>query len=302
MKRNQIILCLGIFLVYFIAFAFCEEDYHRPTGNASVVRETDRLKVVWVQSRVLEKPMRVIVFLPDGYTKETKYPVLYLLHGYSNIEDNWFTKVEIHRAYDKLIASGRIVPLITVSPEIDNSYGINSADKPQIIGSPDDLSNNTAKGRYEDWLYQELIPHIDAHYSTAASREARFIGGQSMGGFAALHLAFRHPDLFSKVGGHMPGLSVDPAASGNHFLYPDEATRQSRDPIMLAQNKDLTSLKVYLDVGDKDGYRLWEGCEKLSSILKGRGVSVEYHLNKGDHSSYYVKTQVENYLLFYAGK
>jgi S-formylglutathione hydrolase FrmB len=109
--------------------------------------------------------------------------------------------------------------------------------------------------------------------------------------------------LFSKVGGHIPAVLTDTSNMSFIYLYPDAKTRESRDPISLAQTQDLKNMKVYLDDGDKDKYKFWEGCQKLNSILQARGITSEFHLVKdGDHSSNYVKSQVENYLVFYAGK
>jgi len=248
--------------------------------------------------------MRVIVCLPEGFRTDGRYPVLYLLHGHANIEDNWFTKVGIQDAYDRLSAAGRLKPLIMVSPEIDNSWGMNLGAEPRLVGNPDDIKNNSWTGPFEDWLIKELIPFIDGHYPTIPDRDGRYVGGQSMGGLAALHLAFRHPDLFSKVGGHMPALrAAGEAGNAEALLYPDSETRKARDPLMLAETADLGGMKVWLDVGDRDRYNFAPGCLRLHEILTSRGVQAEYHLVPGgDHSSAYAKSQVENYLVFYAGE
>jgi hypothetical protein len=70
----------------------------------------------------------------------------------------------------------------------------------------------------------------------------------------------------------------------------------------IAGSGDVTNLSVYLDDGDKDYHNFSEGCAMLYKVLSARGAKVENHLVKdGDHSSKYIKSQVENYLLFYAG-
>jgi enterochelin esterase-like enzyme len=210
-------------------------------------------------------------------------------------------------AADKLIESGVIVPFIMVSPELDNSYGINSAQTYSVTnpGNP----NTTFNGMYEDYLYKDVIDYVDSHFSTLANRDGRFIGGLSMGGFISLHTAFLHIDLFSKVGGHSPAIFLnDWSTTGGEehglksFLYPTDAVRQTRDPLIFVKNLDLSNIKVYLDCGDQDDFKFYEGSEKLYSILKTKGVSVEYHLNKGKHDGEYWKSMLDNYLLFYVGK
>lgn len=233
--------------------------------------------------------MNVNIYLPKGYTKKIKYPVLYLLHGYTDNEDAWMPNLKLKETADRLIDADKITPLIIVMPQIDNSFGVNS----------DKIMNMSLKfsaGMYEDYLYKDVIPYIDKKYSTLKDKNNRYIGGLSMGGFAALHLAFTHTELFSKVGGHSPAFIDD------MWLYPSDEARNERDPMQIASKANLGSLKVYLDCGDKDSYKFYVGCEQLYTLLQAKGVSSEYHLNSGEHNGEYWITNGENYLLFYAGK
>ena len=233
--------------------------------------------------------MRFNIYLPKGYSKKIHYPVLYLIHGYTDTEDAWMPNLNLKDAADRLVENGKIASLIIVMPQIDNSFGINT----------DKIMNMSLKfsaGMYEDYLYKDLIPYIDKKYSTVKSKAGRYIGGLSMGGFAALHLAFCHPDMFSKVGGHSPAFADDP------WLYPNDEKRNERDPIKIASSKDLGSLKVYLDCGDRDSFKFYVGCEQLFAVLQSRGISSEYHLNSGEHNAEYWKAHSDDYLVFYAGK
>jgi enterochelin esterase-like enzyme len=261
---------------------------------------SERYAKITISSDVLQKEMRVNVYLPKEYSRNKKYPVLYLIHGYTGNEDSWFPNLKVERKADKLIENKEIEPLIIVAPQIDNSYGINS----EIFSIENGISPSYfTKGMYEDYLYKELIPYIDANYSTIASKEGRYIGGLSMGGWVALHMAFTYTDMFSKVGGHSPAIFTDENPDITMaFIYPTEKIRDERDPIRVAENKDLTSLRVYLDCGDNDSYQLYEGCEKLNEILKSKGVDSQYYLNAGEHDGDYWESNVENYLKFYAGK
>ncbi|QNU68094.1 esterase [Ruminiclostridium herbifermentans] len=259
-----------------------------------------RFKKITISSVALQKEMRVNVYLPKEYSQNKKYPVLYLIHGYTGNEDSWFPDLQVERKADKLIENKEIEPLIIVSPQIDNSYGINS----EVFSIENGIApSHFDKGMYEDYLYKELIPYIDANYSTIASKEGRYIGGLSMGGWVALHMAFTYTDMFSKVGGHSPAIFIDQyPGSAMAFLYPTEKLRNERDPIRVAESKDLTSLKVFLDCGDNDSYQFYEGCEQLNEILKSKGVDSQYHLSAGEHDGAYWEANVEKYLKFYAGK
>lgn len=266
----------------------------------AVDTENDRYKKIIFSSKILNKDLGVNIYLPKGYSDKNKYPVLYILHGYSGDEDTWFPGLEMEKKADAMIQKNEINPMIMVTPMIENSYGINS---PKVPVTRDNPASYFTMGNYEDYICNEIIPYIDKTYSTIASKDGRYIGGLSMGGWAALHIGFSHVDMFSKVGGHSPAIFLD-GYSGNAmaFVYPNEKLRDERDPLRVAKNKDLTSLKVYLDCGDEDSYQFYQGCEQLDKILKSKGVDVQYHLGKGNHDGQYWGANVENYLKFYAGK
>lgn len=251
-------------------------------------------------SELLKKDMAFSIYLPAGYGG-ARYPTLYMIHGYSGNENGWFGDLDLDGAADTLIREKEIVPLIIVTPQMDNSYGLDSSETPIEYGTPPARSLN--EGMYESYLCNELIPYVDSHYNTAAERESRYIGGLSMGGFISLHTAFLHTDLFSKVGGHSPAVILDDTPDVPFaWVYPDEAARARRDPIYLAQSRDISMLKVYLDCGQDDYYRFYEGCRALSDQLEAHNVSYEYHLNKGKHDGDYWRSNAPGYLLFYAGK
>ena len=164
-----------------------------------------RIEKVIIQSKSLNKEMSMLVYLPCGYDEGEAFPTLYFMHGRSGNE-NFMTHIDLNIVSDRLIEAHRIRPMIIVCPNMDNSRGINSSlDCKEVL----DPSNRTINiGMYEDYFINEVIPEIDKRYKTIANRDGRYIGGASAGGDIALHNAFRHADLFSKIGGHMPAVEL----------------------------------------------------------------------------------------------
>ena len=149
------------------------------------------LTVRTIHSGILGKDMNLAVYCPDGY-ENTNLPVLYFLHGRSGNETllQW---LGIDKTADELISTGEIKPFIIVCPNLDNSRGINSSDIYREIHGKHGMVH---QGRYEDYLIREVIPYIDNAFQTDNSREGRYIGGISSGGYTALHIGLRYQELF----------------------------------------------------------------------------------------------------------
>jgi enterochelin esterase-like enzyme len=261
------------------------------------ISTSPHVQKITFHSASLNKDMKLEIYVPKDYNDNEKYAVLYLIHGYDGNEDDWFSKVGAAQKAEELINAGTIKPLIIVSPEIDNSYGINSA-----ANTSETCDECYVEGMYGDYIIRDLITYVDNHYSTVADREGRYIGGASMGGWVALYTAFLHPELFSKVGGHSPAIWLDDwSGSLKQWLYPTTEVKNQRDPLVLAKTQDISNLSVYLDCGDQDGYRFYRGAEMLNQVLLNKNVRSEYHHGPGEHNSQYRKKNVENYLLFYDG-
>ncbi len=244
------------------------------------------------------------IFFPPGYSSQQEYPVLYMLHGRTGDEDAWTTN-DLFKKARELVLSGTMTPMIIVTPDVDNSAGFNWFAPSDTPVEPYDEKGVT-RGQYEDYIVTDLVGHIDASYSTDARRESRYIGGCSLGGLAALHSAFLHTDLFSKVGGHSPALFLEDATDKtsvafNGILYPDEELGSLRDPLRIAQVTDISNLSVYLDCGSEDDWGFFNGTAALYSLLQDRQVESQYYLNEGTHSREYWNAHLEDYLKFYAG-
>ena len=248
-----------------------------------------------VESRFLGKMMNLSVYCPDGYEK-TALPVLFFLHGRTG-DERMLQQLGMDAAADALIKAGEIKPLRIVCPNLDNSRGINSAEHYRELRGKHGVVH---KGRYEDYLLDELIPFVDSTFPTILDRSARYIGGISSGGYTALSIGLRHPELFSKVGGHMPAVDLSYAEEDEHY-FEDEAMWLQYDPISIASQSAFENLKVFLDDGKDDEGQFYRACEKLFRILQQNGADVQVHLFAGRHNGEYVLTNLDTYLRFYNG-
>lgn len=290
--------CLGALLAG-ACVASCggaAQDAGAANGTAGVVIAAGSIEHIAVPSSALKRSMTAAVYLPPGYNPAARYPVLYLFYGYGGNQDSYFGGgLAINRTADRLIGARTIEPLIIVAPDYANSFGVNSTMEQAANSAGGSI------GMYEDYLIGELVPFIDRHFGADTRRERRYLGGVSMGGFAALHLGLRHTAMFSKVGGHSAALwdysPSDQFLGQRDWLYPTPLLRAQRDPLLLAATADLRGMRFYLDVGNSDGLRAQD--EAMYRVLQTYGAAEEFHSGGGWHDAAYWSGQLESYLLFY---
>ncbi len=159
---------------------------------------------------------------------------------------------------------------------------------------------------------QEFFPFIEKRYRAAPGRVNRAISGVSMGGYGALHLAFRHPQLFVSVSAHSAALIEKlPAFLGNapqsprarvlggvFGAPPDPGFWEQNSPLTLARTANLAGLHIYFDCGDRDDYGFEAGAEALDKILTARHVPHEFHLYAGRHDAAYFAEHLPASLVF----
>jgi endo-1,4-beta-xylanase len=192
-----------------------------------------------------------LLYLPPGYDEpanaDRRYPVIYWLHGYSCEPQHGAPFVD---ALDAAIRAGHAPPAIAVLPNgLYDSWYVDSANGAQPV---------------ESVIIKDLIPHVDKTYRTIRDRRARALEGFSMGGWGALHLAFKYPELFCAVTSvsapfhraerfwQLQGIFGDAA----NYYAEDPVTRARRDPAAIRGN-----IRIRLLCGDKDeqghlGYNL----------------------------------------------
>lgn len=171
-----------------------------PVQGAEKAAPTGKLERITVHGISLEgnlagdSPDRAVsVYLPPSYAKSPsrRYPVVYLLHGYTDSDEHWFGLagphfVNVPSAADGAFAAGAH-ELIIVMPNAFTRYQ----------GSM--YSNSAVTGDWEGFVAHELVAYIDKHYRTLATRASRGLAGHSMGGYGTVRLGMKYPDVFSSL-------------------------------------------------------------------------------------------------------
>jgi S-formylglutathione hydrolase FrmB len=259
---------------------------------------TGRVECNSQRSTILSRSVRYCIVLPPSFDvdKARHFPVLYYFHGLGDNEQ-FFLRSGAWNLAEDLRDRGEIKDFLIATPDADASFYINSRD---------------GRDRYEDFLLQEFLPFIEKRYRVAAGRDHRAVAGISMGGYGALHLAFRHPQLFVSVTAHSAALieklpvflgptpnSPRARVLGSVFgSPPDELFWQRNSPLTLARSASLSGLKIYFDCGDQDDYGFEAGAASLDQILSARHIPHEFHIYSGRHDAAYFAEHLSASLIF----
>jgi enterochelin esterase-like enzyme len=199
------------------------------------------------------------VYTPPGYNAKDRrsYPVLYLLHGYSDAADGWSSVGKANFILDSLIDSGKAKPMIVV---MTLGYGNMAVLKP---GRTPALSAQSVD-LYQKALLTEVIPQIETNYHVSKKREDRAIAGLSMGGHESLFIGLSHPELFAWVGTFSAGLNANSIA---------------QLPSITAQKANLRLLWMACGVDDA----LLKPNQTVIATLKAEGLPVTAIETPGHH-------------------
>jgi S-formylglutathione hydrolase FrmB len=276
---------------------------------ADVLAQALPVKTVEFNSESVGRKMKYNIVLPGRYEQTTdRYPVLYLLHGFSSNYTAWarLGVPEYARAFD----------LIVVMPDAGNSWYVNWA-----------KSDEGQKNRWEDAIIKDLIGHVDATYRTITKREGRAINGLSMGGYGGLMLGLKHPEMFCSIGSHSgaiayakqlgerlkngqglprpnrePSTMADPRIGIEGFSSQAERTPKGQifitaedaaayDPFQLVLKVPREKLPhIYLDCGTED--RLLESNQAFLKLLMENKIPFTYAQSGGGHVGAYWAREV----------
>jgi len=224
------------------------------------------------------------VYTPPGYEKgNTKYPVLYLQHGWGENETSWVIQGKTGLIMDNMIAEGRIKPFIVVM-----TYGMTNtgmpirrpATPPPGGARPDTVNRRTPPpgggmgaagvvtfgvtageptgvGAFQTVLLDELIPYVDSHFRTIANRNNRAMAGLSMGGFETHTITLAKPDVFGYWG----------LLSGGNY-NPTELQGKTKPK------------HIFISYGSKEANGA-NGLPKVEADLKAAGYNVATYVSPG---------------------
>ncbi|MDN5287584.1 MAG: esterase family protein [Mucilaginibacter sp.] len=255
-----------------------------------------------VKSNILKRSVKFTIYLPADYeTANRTYPVVYLLHGYTDDNTGWLQFGEINRYADKAIADGTIPPMIIVMPNADSSFYINAYD---------------GKENYEDFFIKEFMPHIEKAYRIKTEKKYRGVAGLSMGGYGAMIYAVKYPQLFAAAAPLSAGIFPDDQIVGmpdNNWetvlgpLYGRGLKGKDRlnkawhdnsvlDLVQAKTTEQLSSVRYWIDCGDDDF--LTKGNCLLHIALAEKKVPHEFRTRDGAHNWTYWRTGITDALAF----
>jgi putative tributyrin esterase len=246
----------------------------------------------------LGRDVEYAVQLPPSYgSGGGTYPVLYALHGLFESHTFWERR-GLAAIVDRLWAEHALPEFLVVAVDGGRSFFVNGPE-----------------GKFEDLVTRDSIAQVEATYRVRRGREGRALIGVSMGGYGALRIAFKHPELFRAVATHSAMLleQIPTAADGAgqwqmrafHAAFGspiDPVLWAASDPLALAREADPKRVPaVYFDCGSEDRFGLFDGNRELDRRLRARGVAHEFALHPGDHGYEYVRSVLERSLRFVAG-
>jgi len=242
-------------------------------------------------SDALGSEKRILIYVPDSYEEtNTKFPVIYLLHGFGASEGTWVSDLNLQSKADQLALNALIV-----MPDGDRSAFLNS---------------------YEDYFVDEIVGIIDSSYRTVASPEGRALIGESAGGFAAMHIGLRYTDLFGSIASHSGWVAIlfDPTtekqleeifqrpgfSEWETLLGLSIESWRAVDPYTLVERFSANELSIYFDSGMEDEYGFHEVAQQFKVRLDELGLDYEYHaVPGGRHDDQYFSSRIQHSLRFH---
>jgi enterochelin esterase family protein len=211
----------------------------------------------WSHSAAYDDDHQFAVYLPPDYrTGNSRYPVLYLVHGGGDVFSSWTFAGAANIILDNLLAQKKAVPMIIVMP-------FNGAHFPSLPVAAGGDTN-----AFETYMTKELIPFVDSHYRTVSDRKSRAMAGLSAGGGATFNVGLKHTELFSQFGFFSSGAMTAEAAG----RYPELASAKAA-----AGKIDL----IWISYGNQDPNHT--AAEAFSAELTRNGIKHTYVTRDGGH-------------------
>jgi enterochelin esterase-like enzyme len=228
-----------------------------------------KIETVEYDSKSVGNKRKALVYTPPGYSADTKYPVLYLLHGIGGDEEEWRRGGHPEIILDNLLADNKAVPMIIVMP--------NGRAQPNDRPGTNAMATAPAFAKFDKDLLGDLIPFIQSKFSVKADRENRALAGLSMGGGQSLNFGLGNVDTFAWIGGFSSAPNTKPAAE----LLPDPENAKKQLKLL------------YFSCGNKDGLiRIGQG---VHAYLKEHDVPHIWQVDDHAHDFHHWKNSLYHF-------
>ena len=250
-------------------------------------------------SEILDSERKYAVYLPPDYVaSERSYPVLYLLHGAGDDQTGWVQFGEVLHIADKAIREGKATPMVIIMPDAN-------------AGQRGYFNDVTGAWRYEDFFFEELMPHVEEKFRIKSEKRYRAVAGLSMGGGGSFMYALHRPDLFSSaapLSAYAGPRSVDQLKAqaqrrGTDLSGVSDADLESyvnhHSAVALIESlpaEDISSVRWFIDCGDDDF--LYEGNSLVHIALRKRAIPHEFRIRDGGHTWTYWRESLPVVLAF----
>lgn len=230
------------------------------------------MRQIWYDSPSLGMKRRLNIYTPPGYeTGDSRYPVLYLLHGMGGDETAWAALGRAAQIFDNLIADGRMQPMIVVMPNGNASQEAAPGETHFGLVPPTVALPHTMDGAFEE-AFPDIITFVDNTFRTVPDKAHRAIAGLSMGGFHSCHTSRLYPDMFDYVG--LFSAAISPRDKSHTKIYDDIEGG-------LKRQFDQKPALYWIAIGDKDF--LYEENRNFRALLDKGGYPYEYVESGGGH-------------------
>lgn len=250
-----------------------------------------------VQSKVLSATVKYNIYLPDGFNhSEEKFPVVYLLHGFTDDYQAWAKKGQMQQVVDELIASGEACKMIIVMP---------NAGGPDVMNTWNGYMNMPG-WNYEDFFFTEFMPQVEEKYRGISDKGHRAVMGLSMGGGGSTMYAQRHTDMFSSCYAMSAWLESDGGKRRTEGVddkvYLVSQAMKDNSAIKFVESADretvakLRTVKWFFDCGDDDF--LFDLSVRIHQLMRDKKIKDELRVRDGGHTWEYWHTALRTALPF----
>ena len=283
--KKQLIPPFFVLLFYFIL---------TPSLSAQHGKVYDNLAM---DSEILNMERKYAIYLPPDYERsERSYPVLYLLHGGGDDQTGWVQFGEVLHIADKAINEGYATPMIIVMPDASA----------KLKGYFNDPKN---EWKYEDYFFEELMPHVEKTYRIKGEKRYRAVAGLSMGGGGTYMYALHHPELFSsacplsagcgplnwqEMEKYMEKRKYEPGSEEEMMTW---YKRHSALELVRDMPEDqIEEVRWFIDCGDDDS--LYEGNSLVHIAMRKKEIPHEFRIRDGGHTWTYWRESLPVVLSF----